>query len=295
MRFCDFLNILHNNTSYRISKSKFILQLFSALCGEKNPCKANDKYPFSSALPVGLGNDDPKYRSILYGKSARYKGLTDPIRRHIRTNNNKDTFIAYLETVYKNKIADLCDAFEVTKIIKKATIFEGIYEQFMDYANSDNDEATFKLKNVPFEEDIPFEEVFNNSIFSFNVIEFIESDPVESLSPHFFKDMRQFVGRIQQSDENKNTPHKDEKTSCKMIDFSNTLLEYVEYLEEEMEQVSTEIDNGISYMNERYEMPKSFRVKYEPPKDNKDFKNRTLNYRDSLKSLYNEIQSLKQE
>ena len=92
MRFCDFLNILHDNISYTCSQSQFILELFSALCGEKNPCKANIKHPFSPALPEGLGNDDPKHRNKLYGKSADYKGLTHTVKEHIRANRNKKTF-----------------------------------------------------------------------------------------------------------------------------------------------------------------------------------------------------------
>lgn len=295
MRFCDFLNILHDNLSYTLSQSQFILELFSALCGEENPCKANIKHPFSPALPEGLGNDDPKHRNKLYGKSADYKGLTHTVKEHIRANNNKKTFLNYLENGYKNKVADLCDAFEVTKSIKKDTIFEGIYEQFMEYANNDEDDITFKLKRIFPKDNRPFEKIFNDAIFSYNVEGFLESDPTESLSPHFLDDMKTFVRIIQQSNEDKNTRHTDEKISCKMYEFSETLLKYVEYLKEQMNLVSTENVNNDRYMQERYEMPEAYYTKYEPPKDNKNFRKHSLNYRDRLKTLYAEINLQYQE
>lgn len=296
MRFCDFLNILHDNTSYTLSQSQFILELFSALCGEENPCKANNKNSFSNALPEGLCSDDPKYRCILYnGNNTRYNGLSHIIKTHIRANNNKETFLAYLETVYKNKIGDLCDAFGVTKIIKKATIFEGIYEQFMDYATNDNDDATFKLKNVSPKDDRPFEEIFNDAIFSYNVMHFLESNPTESLALYFFDDMKTFVRIIQQSNEDKSTIHKDEKTSRKMFEFSETLFKYVKYLEKRMNLISTEKVNHDRYVQERYEMPEASYTKYKPPKDNKNFGRYSLKYRNNLKSLYDEIQTLQQK
>lgn len=320
MRFCDFLNVLHDNTSYTLSQSQFILELFSALCGEENPCKANNKNSFSNTLPEGLCSDDPKYRCILYnGNNTRYNGLSHIIKTHIRANSNKETFLAYLETVYKNKIGDLCDAFGVTKIIKKATIFEGIYEQFMDYATDDNDDATFKLKNVSPKDDKPFEEIFNDAIRELGVESFLESDPTESLSSHFLNDMERFVGKMRQIYDTENalktklkdarkakhentfifnpekSSYKDEKTSRKMFEFSETLFKYVRYLKKRMNLISTEKVNHDRYVQERYEMPEASYTKYKPPKDNKNFGRYSLKYRNNLKSLYDEIQTLQQK
>ncbi len=297
MRFCDFLNILHDNISYTCSQSQFILELFSALCGETKPISTNKQSPFSDALPAGLRGNDSGYRNRLYnGNHPKYNGLSHPIKEHIRANSNKDTFFDYLENGYKNKVADLCDAFGVSNDVDKDTLFDMIYAKFVAYAHNkkDNDILIVK-KDVPPKDNRPFEKIFNDAIFSYNVESFLESDPTESLSPHFFDDMKTFVRIIQQSNEDKNTRHTDENTSCKMIDFSNTLLKYVKYLEDKMNLVSTEKVNHDRYMQERYEMPEAYYTKYEPPKDNKNFRKHSLNYRNKLKTLYAEINPQQQE
>lgn len=291
MRFCDFLNILHDNTSYTLSQSQFILELFSALCGETDPSAKNTKSSFSNALPEGLKGNDSGYRNRLYnGNHPKYKGLSHLIKKHIRKNNNKDTFIAYLDDVYKNNMANLCTAFGVSKAIDKTKIFEMIYKQFMDYATNDNDDATFKLKNVSPKDDRPFEEVFNDAVREFDIEGFLESNPTESLLPHFFDDMIAFNGIIQRSYKDKNTLHKDENTSYKMNEFSEILLKYVKYLNKRMKPISTKKVKSLNYtrVNASY-------VKYEPPKDNKNFGRYSLKYRNNLKSLYDEIQTLQQK
>lgn len=143
MRFCDFLNKLYERF-YCSNQSQFVLEIFSALCGETNPAYANrpDDFAFSSCLPSGLSGNDATSRKRLYGNNNRYHGLTNPIKKYIKANANKATFIAYCEAVASvDGFKGLCDSFDVSPDTKKALVFEGIFEQFLEFVKSNEDSA----------------------------------------------------------------------------------------------------------------------------------------------------------
>ena len=159
MIFSDFLNKLHSN-SRKPAKELYLVQLISALCGEEEPFGKNKVFDsnsgkeskFSPALPDGLIGADPTYRKNFFKKILRdkkdeskgYKGLSAPIKNHILSYKNKDTFLAYLEnSVAANSFSGLCNAFGISGIVDNATdrplVFESIYEQFLEFARSEND------------------------------------------------------------------------------------------------------------------------------------------------------------
>jgi len=143
MRFCDFLNKLHDRFPCS-NQGQFALEIFSALCGETNPVKVNrpNDFEFSSCLPSGLSGSDPTSRKRLYGNRTKYKGLTNPIKMHILANASKATFIAYCEAVISvEALKGLCDDFSVSADVGRTLVFEGLFEQFLEFVKSNDDSA----------------------------------------------------------------------------------------------------------------------------------------------------------
>lgn len=310
MKFNEFVAMIYSYDTKGLTKSEFVIFLTNQIMEEPfteadKQKELNDKYnPLASLTSNAL-------EKIFNGS----RNISKKHARIIRSHLDKDKFDTYITTFNNNAIDYFCetlkkagisitdnqvslacaDTFEkilmdVANATSKQSSSSSIKRFVKDAANKNGNVSLKSIKHsnvkndIPSEEDIPFEEIFNNAFNSIDVIGFIKSDPTESLSPHFFEDMRLFVGIIQQSYKRKTMPHMNENTSCKMIDFSKTLSEYVEYLEEQMKLVPTRFDDT-----------NSFRTIYEPPKDNKDFRNRTIDYRNSLQALYNEIRPHLQE
>lgn len=134
MKFNDFLNRLYENSN-QSDKGQYVLEIFSALCGESNPFKANKGYPYCSALPEGLRGKDSGYRKRLYKETDT--GISNPIKNHIRGNENKETFIAYLEkSVQPEMFSKLCNALEVPESVERLILFESIFKQFLKFVYS---------------------------------------------------------------------------------------------------------------------------------------------------------------
>lgn len=142
MRFCDFINPLYNNLPCA-SKDRFALEVFSALCGETDPKRANKEEPFSSALPMGLTGGDGTYRKRLFnGNHNKYKGLSSRIKEHILEHQNKATFMAYCElTVAENGLINLRHAFGIVATANKDAVFSALFEQFVEFAKSETDDV----------------------------------------------------------------------------------------------------------------------------------------------------------
>ena len=149
MKFSEFINKLYSRYACN-SGERFVLQIFSALCGESNPVgtSAKDKYAKhelhgSDSLPAGLRSHDPSTRKALYDEDSN--GLSAPIREHIIAYNNKDTFVIFSEkTVSIKGFSGLCDDFNIENITSKeyrSIVFTAIYEQFMQFAKSKDDDA----------------------------------------------------------------------------------------------------------------------------------------------------------
>ena len=302
MNFSEFANMIYDFNAEKLTHSKYVLFLIDQIMEE--PFTEEDKQKAYDGKYNPLDKLAPNTLEKYFNGS---KNISKEHARIIRAHLDKDKFENYIITKFNNKAMDY-----FSKTLKEAGIsiidnqvslacadtFENILEDILkdnpkdSSKDSTKDSITLKVKkDVPPKDDRPFEEIFNASVISYNVEGFLESDPTESLSPHFFDDMKTFVRIIQQSNEDKNTIHKDEKTSCKMYEFSETLLKYVTYSEEQMNLVYTKTGNNKSDIYSR----KTYLAKYEPPNDNKDFGNRTINYRNSLKSLYDEIESLYKE
>lgn len=155
MRFCEFIRKLYKHFPCS-NQGQFVLEIFSALCGETNPAGSNQEssnknrdFRCSSFLPTGLTGDDPTYRKRLYGGSKKYSGLSSPIKTYIQGNKNKETFIAYCNFAISSKVfPKLCDSFEVPELTDRTVAFEGLYEQFIEFAISQNDDVSFVLPDV---------------------------------------------------------------------------------------------------------------------------------------------------
>lgn len=141
MRFCDFINTLYERFPCS-NQGQFVLELFSAACGEPDPVQANkpDDYAFSTFLPSGLSSTDATSRKRLFGNTSRYKGLTSPIRKHVKTSANKDTFISYCEaSVSVESYQTMCSDFGVSPDSGRHLVFEGIFELFLEFAKATAD------------------------------------------------------------------------------------------------------------------------------------------------------------
>jgi hypothetical protein len=144
MRFCDFLNKLYERFPCS-NQGQFVLEIFSALCGETDPVGTNrpDEYASSSCLPSGLCGTDATSRKRLFGNTDRYKGLTNPIKKHVQENASKDAFISYCEAyVSVEHFNGLCTDFGVSADAGRAIVFEGVFGFFAEFARSGTDSAS---------------------------------------------------------------------------------------------------------------------------------------------------------
>ena len=150
MRFYEFINILRDNSNEK-SQERYLACVVSALCGETNPISNNKRHSLSSFLPKSLASieDSSNRKKVFYENST---GFSKRTKQDIRISvdrkrmdgelTSRDTFIAYLEqSVLKGQFSSLCVAFDVPDSIDKFIVFEGIYEQFMEFVRSINDEA----------------------------------------------------------------------------------------------------------------------------------------------------------
>ena len=144
MRFCDFLNKLYERFPCS-NQGQYVLEIFSALCGETNPVNSNkpSDYAFSSHLPSGLSGNDQTSRKRLYGGTSRYKGLTNPVKKHIKNHANRETFVAYCEaSVAVEDFSALCGDFGVSVDAGRNKVFDGIFEQFIEFAKATSDNTS---------------------------------------------------------------------------------------------------------------------------------------------------------
>jgi len=152
MRFCEFIDALFKESSCS-SQGQFVLEIFSALCGEPSPkttnheaVNSNDTAICSPFLPVGLSNpSDASYRKQLFqnrnnkGKSA----LSARIRTEILKAQNQETFISYCKSTFS-------ESEKVTRLLCKNlgisdkprdVLFTAIYDQFIEFAKSPYDDV----------------------------------------------------------------------------------------------------------------------------------------------------------
>jgi hypothetical protein len=167
-------------------------------------------------------------------------------------------------------------------------------------------------------------DIFNQSIEAYNVAVFVDNDPT-SLIPSQFMDAKQFVGRIIHGfdvsgflDEKQvllnsysfenikrltepikynlksgNNPNKDGEPYREIIEFTDTLVDYIDYLEQHMKSELTEVKENRSYLHERYELPSTYTERYEMPTDgNEEFVHKTHEYRKQLNLLLVKIKAL---
>jgi len=155
MRFNEFINKLYEAFPCS-NQGQFVLEIFSALCGETNPAAANQEssnkakeFRCSDFLPSGLTGYDPTYRKRLFSGGKKYRGLSGPIKTHIQRHKNKETFIAYCNSAISfDAFPKLCDSFGLPVSLNRAVVFEGLYEQFIEFAISQNDDVSFILPDV---------------------------------------------------------------------------------------------------------------------------------------------------
>jgi hypothetical protein len=125
IQFCDFITKLKPCFTDQ-SQDIFVLDIFSALC--------------NGDRPVGLSGIDASHRKALFNKGGKYRGLTKPIKAHIRENNNSETFIAYCESsVATSKFGELCTAFDAPHNTSRTMLFKAIFANFVEFAKSSDD------------------------------------------------------------------------------------------------------------------------------------------------------------
>ena len=147
MIFGEVLEILRINSSYTHSsnRSEYVLEIFSALCGESDPLVVNysdwEKHDLigSPKLPDALRNNEPSNRNKLY----HAKKLTKPIQIYVRRNAKEDTFTDYLDNVVSSEcLPILCKALKIPETYKPYIVFKIVYEYFLKiaYGNTDDSE-----------------------------------------------------------------------------------------------------------------------------------------------------------
>jgi hypothetical protein len=148
MRFCDFLKKLYERFPCS-SQDRFVLEVFSALCGETEPIKSNNDNAYhSDTLPDGLTGIDGTYRKRLFGGNKKYNGLSAPIKGHILEHKNVDTFIAYCAaSVSETEFSALAADFGVSDVTDRFAVFYGLYCQFLEFSNSPNDDVLCVVSN----------------------------------------------------------------------------------------------------------------------------------------------------
>jgi len=152
MRFCDFIITLFTESSCS-NQGQFILEVFSALCGETNPKTENheatnnsDTPKCSKFLPSGLSNpDDSTYRKRLFqGNNKKYVGLSNTIKSDIlnaQNENTKSAFLSYCKLTFADTvIPSICQKFEIREL-QKDLLFLAIYRQFIEFAKSPSDDV----------------------------------------------------------------------------------------------------------------------------------------------------------
>jgi len=142
MQFCDFLSKIYKRSACN-NQSQFVLEFFSAFCGEEEPLRSNNEKDslYSKYLPSGLTGYDSTYRKRLF-RETKYTRLSSPIKEYILSNQNKDTFFKYLNfTLTENNFKELCADFELSIYTEKIALFEGVFEQFIEFAKNREDSA----------------------------------------------------------------------------------------------------------------------------------------------------------
>ena len=147
MRFYDFIEPLLKKSSCS-SQGQFVLEIFSALCGEPNPKAANheainsgEETKCSDFLPIGLANKgDATYRKRLFqGNRKKYEGLSAQIKADIlkkQTAKTKETFISYCKSTFSDTVtSDLCESLGISDK-PRDVLFLAIYEQFIEFAKA---------------------------------------------------------------------------------------------------------------------------------------------------------------
>jgi len=147
MKFCDFISALFKESSSS-SQSQFVLEIFSALCGEPNPKTVNyeatekdDKWNFSDFLPDGLSNpDDATYRKRLF-QNRQKGGLSSSIKTDILKSPNKTTFLSYCKSAFSDTVTEtLCKNLGISNK-PQDVLFTAIYNQFLEFAKSPHDDV----------------------------------------------------------------------------------------------------------------------------------------------------------
>lgn len=149
-------------------------------------------------------------------------------------------------------------------------------------------------------------EIFDSACQDFGIEEFIAADPLNSMAQCRFSYVDEFLNHIQCHKKCGDSPGKGEEKNRKIFEFTNTLSEYVSYLRDRMNEVSAFenedsrdfeenlLHNFIEIRNFENIAPKPFRTWYEAPKDDGgEFKTKTYEYQQQLKSLLNELTDTK--
>jgi hypothetical protein len=148
MKFSEFIGNLYPHYACN-DQGRFVLQIFSALCGESNPIELSKETTsiYSEFLPLGLRGNDPKARKNLFNKNSA--GLTAPIREHIINNNNKNSFLSYSEfAIGVTEFTELCGSLTVKKPIERSTLFIAIFEQFLEFAKTQSNDVVNIIENI---------------------------------------------------------------------------------------------------------------------------------------------------
>ena len=147
MKFNEFIKKLYPHYACN-DRGRFVLQIFSALCGDPNPVESNKETAseYSKFLPNGLRGNDDKARTKLFSNSS---GLTAPTREHIINNHKLNTFLLYSEfAVGKTEFTELCKKLAINALVERSTVFIAIFEQFLEFAKTQSDDVINIIETI---------------------------------------------------------------------------------------------------------------------------------------------------
>jgi len=128
-------------------------------------------------------------------------------------------------------------------------------------------------------------ETFNKAIHAYNIIDFVNSDPMISLQANLLFGAIDFVEDINLKVVRKFFENQDEKTYKNVKAFAETLKSYNSCLGHHMEPHQGDINTFIPFYRGTHFKPEQG-VDYEP---NVTFENEVLNYRRALDSIYSKL------
>lgn len=259
--------------------------LINALRKEDGGKQAN----FVENLFMTLGADtqgiDTRLKNWIAGRNEGYK---EYFKRTEITPDHYNRFIMFLQKSINARFTNVQSSLKEHRndyvlidfdTMNQDIFFKSVLTQFKDIVGIPIGKQRSK-PNTNLEPK-PMSEVFTEYLQAFGVEEFITDDLAKSLGSHYFNDISEFNSKISYNVENAS---KNEGYTLKIIEFIDTLTDYVDFLRGSMRLVSTDV------MDHHIRIISIGRMdSYLPPENDTEFYVMAKKYREQLRSQLDDI------